>query len=455
MKVIDLLSSPWAILPHRLEQIHAIYASHLRAEKAEIADIEARLGRPLANEQKGYELFPNGVAVLSVEGVIAPKANLFTQISGGTSAQLLLHQLESAAADSKVKAILQLIDSPGGSVFGTPEYAARVYEISKVKPIVSLSDGVMASAAYWLGAAANQVYVTGPTVNVGSIGVVVTHNYNPRSSGEQTEISAGTYKRIATPNSPLSKEGRAYLQGQADHIYSVFVEAISKYRGTSVDDVLRRMADGRTFIGQQAIDAGLVDGFYAQSALVAELGANPERFATRKRNGRTAAANASSLLAPLPIGTADPAAVVAAGYARWGAAWSPRVRTEFEWDRIAVARMKEDQCDRDTALHREGYVTPEISIRREVQAPRAVATMDSASRGLPAVDTATLFLGEWGTAAAALATAISQPGYPGVMVQTEVQWAAAVALRMHCDRCDQAEALRREGFIHPEISVRR
>ena len=71
MQLIDFLTSPWAIVPDKLLEIQAIYATHLRGEKIDIEAIEARLGRPLANDQQAYRVEPGGIAVLSVAGVIS------------------------------------------------------------------------------------------------------------------------------------------------------------------------------------------------------------------------------------------------------------------------------------------------------------------------------------------------------------------------------------------------
>ena len=283
MKLIDLITAPWALAPEKLREIQAIYATHLRGEKIDVDAIEARLGRPLANDQQDYQIREGGVAVLSLEGVMAPKANLFMRVSGGVSTQLANTQIESAIADPRVTALVLAIDSPGGSVFGTPELAATVRELSAIKPIVTVTDATLASAAYWVGAAANGIYISGPTVQVGSIGVVASHRYDPKAAGTVTEITAGKYKRIASDTGPLSPEGLAYLQGHVDHLYSVFVDAVASYRGTTPESVLANMADGRIFIGQQAIDHGLVDGYSTVDAMVLQLAANPAKYARRSK----------------------------------------------------------------------------------------------------------------------------------------------------------------------------
>lgn len=283
MKLLDLLMSPWAILPDQLREIEAIYATHLRGEKIDIVSIEARLGRPLANEQQDYQIRQGGVAVLVLDGVMAPKANLLMRVSGGVSTQMASLQVESAMADPRVNALVLAIDSPGGSVFGTPELGATVREMAAIKPIVTVSEATLASAAYWVGSAANGVYVSGPTVQVGSIGVVASHRYDPKAQGTTTEITAGKYKRIASAIAPLSAEGKDYMQSQVDHLYSVFVDAVAAHRGADAAQVLEHMADGRVFIGQQAIDRGLVDGFATVDSMVEQLATHPAQFARRRK----------------------------------------------------------------------------------------------------------------------------------------------------------------------------
>lgn len=282
MKITELLTSPWAILPDSLREIQQIYVTHMKGEKIDIAAVEARLGRPLANEQQNYAVREGGVAVLPVEGVIAPKANLFTQISGGVSAQMLVQQVQSAGADSRVKALVQVIDSPGGSVFGIPEWVSAVREVGKVKPVVTVSDATMASAAYWGGSAANAIYLSGATVQAGNIGVYSRMGLS-QPDPTAIEFVRGKYKRGGINGQPPSAEYLAYYEAQLDHLYSVFVDTVADNRGTTSEQVLDLMADGRVFIGQQAIDAGLVDGFATVDDIVERLATNPAQFSARRK----------------------------------------------------------------------------------------------------------------------------------------------------------------------------
>lgn len=282
MKLTELLNAPWAILPDSLREIHLVHARHMNGEKTDIAAIEARIGHPLANEQQAYTVREGGVAVLTVEGVIAPKANMFTQISGGVSSQLLVKQLQSLAADTRVKSVIQVIDSPGGSVFGLPEWAGAVRELAAIKPVVTISDGQIASAAYWGGAAANAIFLTGVTAQAGSIGVYSRMALSEAEPGV-LEFTRGKYKRSGINGQAPTPEYMAYYEGYLDHMYSVFVDAVAEYRGTTAEVVLEHMADGRLFTGQQAIDAGLVDGFSTVDAMVEKLATNPDAYASRRK----------------------------------------------------------------------------------------------------------------------------------------------------------------------------
>lgn len=271
MKIIDVLTSPWAIVPEKLYEIQEIYSTHLRGEKIDIAAIEAKIGKPAAEDEKPYDVV-NHVAIVPIHGVIAKRANLFTRISGGVSTELAGKAFAQALDDPDVTGILLDIDSPGGVIDGVQELADMVYAGRDAKPVVAYSDGMMASAAYWIGSAADLVYISGGTVMMGSIGVVATHvdysQYEKKLGIKTTEVYAGKYKRIVSQYKPLSKEGRQDLQDTVDYLYTVFVDEIAKNRGVSAETVLENMADGKIFIGKQSIDAGLVDGVSTRDRII-------------------------------------------------------------------------------------------------------------------------------------------------------------------------------------------
>jgi signal peptide peptidase SppA len=223
----------------------------------------------------------DGVAIIPLEGVIAKRMNLFSRISGGVSTQLFQRDLAQALNDEEVRSIILLVDSPGGSVDGTQAAAHAVRAGRDRKPIVVLADGLMASAAYWIGSAASQIFISDDTTVVGSIGVLAEHvdwsKYEDSQGYKVTEITAGKYKRIASEHAPLSLEGAASIQDQVDTIYSIFVNDVAANRGKSAEEVLNNMADGRIFIGQKAITAGLADGVKSLSDIIEMLNSNADK----------------------------------------------------------------------------------------------------------------------------------------------------------------------------------
>lgn len=278
MRIIDIINSAWAITPEMFQEIQRIYVARMMGPKLDkeeiIAAIEAKTGQPFKPSTYGSRI-QDGVAVLNVEGVLARRMNMMMYLSGGTSMEMVQKDLVAAMNDPSVKGVILDIDSPGGTVAGTEELGNAIYNMRGTKPIIAYTGSSMASAAYWVGAAADGVYISGNTPLVGSIGVVGSHVDVSRREEQMgiktTEISAGKYKRIASSYAPLSEEGRAVLQESVDSAYTAFVDAIAQFRGTSTDDVLNRMADGRVFRGKQAIEAGLVDGVSTLDELIRSI----------------------------------------------------------------------------------------------------------------------------------------------------------------------------------------
>jgi signal peptide peptidase SppA len=259
-----ITGTPWAITSEMLIEISRIYDDHRAGKAPDIKAIEAQLGRPLANEQKPYVVI-DGIASISISGVIAKRMNLFMEISGGASIEKITADFKTALADPSVRAILLVIDSPGGQVDGVFELADIIHNARDVKPVISLAYGTMASAAYLIGSAASAVYASDIAAIVGSIGVVAVHRdtsqQDAKSGVVTTEIYRGKYKRIVT-SGPLTEEGRMNMEEKVDYYYSLFINEIARFRGMTPETVLSKMSTDVTdfFIGQQAVDAGLIDG---------------------------------------------------------------------------------------------------------------------------------------------------------------------------------------------------
>jgi signal peptide peptidase SppA len=272
-----------------------VYERHAAGEKFDVEGLKAALGERTDNPggDSGYTV-DNGVAIVPIEGVLSKRMNLMSYFSGGTSTQELQQTLDAVAKDPAVHSVILSIDSPGGEVDGTQLAANAISELNKTKQVIAFVDGQADSGAYWLASQASKIFMADDTTEVGSIGVVISHvdrsKANEMAGRKVTEVTAGKYKRVASTHNPLTPDGHQALQNQVDPVYTVFVDDIAEGRGVSVDTVLSDMADGRIFIGQQAIDAGLVDGVSSIPAIVAQLNAD---FLQQQQNPGSRPANSN------------------------------------------------------------------------------------------------------------------------------------------------------------------
>src|SRR5574343_168354 len=249
----------WALQPAKFEEVSHFIELRLTGEKITLPESAAGKSGNRAEDQ--YEVI-DGVAVLPLYGMLDKRMNLLMNFSGGTSTELYAKSFQRAMADPNVMAILLDIDSPGGSVDGTKELADLILSSRGQKPIVTYANGLMASAAYWIGSAAD-VIIAMDTAEIGSIGVALMHyDYSVQDEKmgiKRTAITAGKYKRIASDEKPLTQEGHDYLQSMVDDYYRLFVDAVGQNRGVDSDKVHDKMADGRIFIGKKAMKVKLID----------------------------------------------------------------------------------------------------------------------------------------------------------------------------------------------------
>lgn len=254
---------PWAITEPALYTILEIAARENETPEA----VAAKLGRELRNTHTVVER--DGVAIIPVVGPLFRYANIFTQISGASSYEILAKDFTAALDDPAIKAIILDIDSPGGEVNGVAELAGMVFEARGRKPIVAYASGDAASGAYWLASAADQIVVS-ETSALGSIGVVgVYRRKDAGESASEVEIvsSQSPHKRL----DPASSEGKKRLQQRIDAMANVFIATISRNRGVDPITVMDNFGGGDVLIGAAAVGAGLADRVGSLERLISEL----------------------------------------------------------------------------------------------------------------------------------------------------------------------------------------
>jgi len=261
MEILDFSKGQiWGIIPDKFESVaRKFFELNLNLDQKQF---EAFLNSGRGGEEKPYRITDGGSAIIPITGPLSKRMSFISWLMGGSTYGQIASMFKMAINDDEVNSIILDIDSPGGTVAGTEGVGDLVFNSKGEKPIIAYTSGIMASAAYWIGSAAEAV-IADKTAQVGSIGVLMIHRDYSKWDQEQgiktTYITAGKYKALGNPDEPLSKDAKEYFQAEVDYIYSIFVDTVARNREVGTDKVLTDMADGRIFTGQRAVDAGLVD----------------------------------------------------------------------------------------------------------------------------------------------------------------------------------------------------
>lgn len=264
--ISEFMATPWALMPERLNAASALLHRWAAGAVASVetmaaiqADKEARAGKREANTRAGG----GSIAVLPFYGVVTQRPVNDICGPGSMSIQTFTAAFRDALADDSIGAILIDIDSPGGSVYGTGELAAEILNARGQKPVIGLANSLAASAAYWVGSACSELYVT-PSGEVGSIGVWQAHmDYSAALAAEgvkPTLISAGKFKVEGNPYNPLDEEAQAFMQSRVDDYYADFTKGVAKARHMPTTQVRDGMGQGRCLGASAALAENMVDG---------------------------------------------------------------------------------------------------------------------------------------------------------------------------------------------------
>jgi protease IV len=195
-------------------------------------------------------------AVIEIRGEIASGAQ--------ASADNILSALKTAFEDKGAQAVVLLIDSPGGS----PVQAGIINdEITRLKAlhkkkVYAVVEETCASAAYYIAAAADDIYVDKASL-VGSIGVLMDGfgftGLMDKLGIERRLMTAGTNKAMLDPFSPQNPEQSAYIQSMLGEIHAQFIAVVKRGRGERLKET-PDMFSGLVWNGQQAVELGLADG---------------------------------------------------------------------------------------------------------------------------------------------------------------------------------------------------
>lgn len=202
------------------------------------------------------------VGIVTVKGSLVNGYAGYMSYYGVTGYGDIRDALVAAVQHPEVSAILMNFDTGGGAVAGVHETAQLISRVDKIKPIVGYNGGTQASAGLWLGSSVRTSYLA-ETAITGSLGIIMVHAERSKQLEQDgvkvTVIRAGSEKALASQYEPLTKEAKASLEAQAEVMYGIFLGHVASNRGVSNTVADTKFGQGREFIGQQAVDVGLVD----------------------------------------------------------------------------------------------------------------------------------------------------------------------------------------------------
>ena len=199
---------------------------------------------------------------ISIEGEIgAEMTNTYSRAS-------IINQIKEAKSNSNVKAILLSVNTPGGGVYETAELYNELKNSGK-DVYVSMKKQAT-SGGYYVSMAAKKIFANTETTT-GSLGVIMSYVSAQKFLNDhgikQETIRSGEQKAIGGLLEDLPESTRKIYQEQNKEAYDRFVKAIAQGRSMSEDEV-RKLADGRTYTGTQAVENKLIDKIGTEEDLI-------------------------------------------------------------------------------------------------------------------------------------------------------------------------------------------
>ncbi len=243
----------FAMLPDSIDNILQIF------DGKSDSDIIASTHYSSESKERTYKI-QGHTALIEIKGSIFKNGGSFFGFSWAGQDDIK-RDVDLALADKSVKAILLVIDSPGGVATGTKELAEHISSI-KTKKIYAFADGLCASAAYWIASACNKIYTT-ETSTIGSIGVLRVHRDSSKAYEnigiKYTYITGGSDKALGNSETALSVEDKEKMQASVNKFYDIFKTSVVKNRKKLDISASNNWAEGKIFLGSEALQLGLID----------------------------------------------------------------------------------------------------------------------------------------------------------------------------------------------------
>lgn len=204
------------------------------------------------------------IALIPITGMITSGRSQAPGLFGGSlnaGSETIIAQLEEAADDSNVKAIVIRVDSPGGSAFASDQIWRAVELAKREKPVIVSMGGVAASGGYYVAAGADRIFAEDTTIT-GSIGVY-SGKFNLSGLASMLHVNIETDDRgknagLYSSFTSWDDEQRKKMEDNVEDTYIRFKTVVSEGRSLPMETV-ETIAQGHVWSGTKAKEIGLVD----------------------------------------------------------------------------------------------------------------------------------------------------------------------------------------------------
>lgn len=228
----------------------------------------------------------DNLALVNISGPLVTRNSPFNSLFGRVSYDEIRNAVFTAMEAPGIDGIVLNMDTPGGSASGISELSDFLTDVDKsVKPIYTYTGTMMASGGYWLGSIGREIFAS-KLATVGSIGVVTVHASIEKmlkdNGVEVNVLRAGEFKALGSPFEKLDEKARAQIESQMNTIYGVFLSTVADQRGTSVPVLKEKAAEGRVFVGADAVSVGLVDHITSFDSAMAQISGKLKKSNSRR-----------------------------------------------------------------------------------------------------------------------------------------------------------------------------
>lgn len=197
----------------------------------------------------------NKIAVLYANGEIDGNSD------SSMDSEEIVAELNKLAKNDKVKAVVIRVNSPGGSAFGSEQMWYAAQQLKKEKPVVVSMGAYAASGGYYMSCMADTIVAESTTLT-GSIGIF---GMMPNVEGLTDKIGLDidvvkthNYSDFGNVFKPMTQSEKNIMQNYVNRGYDLFVKRCAEGRGMP-EEKIREIAEGRVWLGKNAVELGLVD----------------------------------------------------------------------------------------------------------------------------------------------------------------------------------------------------